>query len=377
MKKTMGGQKNNRRAAIFRGFLFAVAAAFCVGPTPENAQGADGLFSIPLGIENASCSDNGITAPSPSLFSLPFMSETASETSETRNRQNDFDETILRGNFSSLKISPFAWRAVGNLYGEWNSLDGSGTGTASGFSSAVFGGSIGADRQFGKNIIAGFKLGGADIALDPDDSRYDGNISSFHGLAEMELAGNLWFWNLGVGVGKNRNRLEFPAGGETGSAKRTATQWNYQTELGLRFRRGYTKIEPFFGMRYINLDGAPGDLTADVSRLSDDIVGSVRSMVGSRFHWEYATYIATLKPSLWGAWVHEYNDRSVFTTSDTLDFPVAWRLGDHRLPADRMILGAGMAAALRDMADLWFRYDSTLSGHYSAYTISAGVNLKY
>lgn len=335
---------------MIRGLLFTLAAAFCVEPALKHAQGADALFSTPLNMN------------------------TAMETSKTA---DDPAETILRGNFSSLKITPFAWRAVGNLYGEWSSLDGSGSGTASGFSSAVFGGSIGADRQFGKNIIAGFKLGGTDIALAPDDSRYDGTVSSFHGLADIELAGNLWFWNLGVGVGQNRNRFEFPVGEGTGSVKRTATQWNYQTELGLRFRRGYTKIEPFFGMRYINLDGAPGDLAPNDSILSDDIVGSVRSMAGSRFHWEYATYIATLKPSLWGAWVHEYNDRNVFTTIDTLDFPVAWRIGDHRLPADRVILGAGMAAALRDMADIWLRYDSTLSANYSAYTISAGVNLKY
>ena len=331
---------------VQRFFAIALTVAFWALGIEKNLSAADGFFALP-------------------------------QLEQDRSGLSDESSAILRGNFSSLKISPFTWRAVGDVYGEWGNWEGSGSGTACGFSSAVFGGSVGADRQFGKNVIAGFKIGGADIALNPEDSRYDGSLSSFHGLVHIDLSGNLWYGNFGVGVGQNRNRFQFPEVRGIGSDRREGTQWNYETEIGLRVRRGYTKIEPFFGMRYINLDGARGELAPRDSYSGEDGASSLRSLFGSRFHWEYATYIATLKPSLWGLWVHEYDDRNLLSTNDLLDFPVVWRFGDHQMPRDRMILGVGMAAALRDMVDLWMRYDSAFSGNYSAYTLSAGVNVKY
>lgn len=281
---------------------------------------------------------------------------------------------LLRANLSELKIDdPYRLRAVGTMYGEWACREGSGTGSAGGFSTGVFGGSLGVDRKLGKSVLAGLHAASATLNLEPDDARFDGSVSSVAGLAQMSLFGDLWYWDLSFGLGENKNRDDFA--GE--SLRFTQTQWNYWSELGMKFRSGYTKIEPFLGFRYIYLSDESGSRFVDTGYFSADSGNSYRTMLGSRFSWDYTTYIARVKPSLWGMWVHEYGNGDIFTTSDQLDFPVAWRYADHNLPRDRMILGGGVAAQLRNMIDLWLHYDANFSGGYNAHTLSTGVNLKY
>lgn len=284
--------------------------------------------------------------------------------------------SVVRGTISEMKIDPFKWRAMGDLYGEWANLDGTGWGTGGGFSTNVFGGTAGADRLFGKNVVMGLQAGGATIDLDGAGGRIDGDISSYSGLARMGLFGDLWYWDFSLGIGQNRNRQDIVDSGVSESLRFTQTQWNYDTQLGLKIRRGYTRIEPFFGFRYIYL-GDGDDVMPQTDRYRNDVAYAYRSRLGARLAWEYTTYIATLKPQLWGMWAHEYGDDAVFTTDETLAFPTAWRFGSNTMPRDRLLLGAGISAAMRDMLDLWFRYNSTIAGDYSSHVISAGVNLKY
>ena len=282
-------------------------------------------------------------------------------------------EPLIRANLSELAIDdPYRLRAVGTMYGEWGALDGDRN--ADGFSTGVFGGSLGADRKLGKRVLAGLHAEAASINIDPNNPRYDASVSSIAGLGRMSLFGDLWYWDLSLGIGQNRNHNELA---DASSLRYTQNQWNYWTELGMKFRSGYTKIEPFLGFRAIYLSGEDSSPFGDPGAFSTESGNSYRTMLGSRFSWDYSTYIARIKPSLWGMWVHEYGDGDLFTTSDRLDFPVAWRFADYRYPRNRVILGGGVAAALRNMVDLWLHYDANFPGHYSAHTLSAGVNIKY
>lgn len=287
--------------------------------------------------------------------------------------------SIYRGNLSDLKIAPFQLRCVGTLYGEWGSLDDDGDGANAGFKTGVFGGSLGADRLFGNNVLLGVHAHGASVDIKPNDPDYDGSVTSVSGLARMSLFENLWYWDFAIGVGQNRYENVCPSTGGTRSRNQTATQWNYASELGMKFRSGFTKIEPFIGVRWLWLDGDIPVFSekTTVFDQSDNKADSVRTFLGSRFSWEYATYTATFKPSLWGMWVHEFADEDLFTTNDSLELPVAWRFGNSSMPRDRMILGVGTAAALRDMVDLWIHYDTNIAGRYTSYTLSTGIHVKY
>lgn len=280
---------------------------------------------------------------------------------------------LIRANLSELAIDdPYRLRAVGSMYGEWGSLDGNRN--ADGFSTGVFGGSLGVDRKLGKRVLAGLHAEAASINIDPEDARFDGSVSSIAGLGRMSLFGDLWYWDLSLGIGQNQNQNTLSGGP---SLRYTQNQWNYWTELGMKFRSGYTKIEPFLGFRAIYLSGEEPLPPSAPGAFSTDSGNSYRTMLGSRFSWDYSTYIARIKPSLWGMWVHEYGDGDLFTTSDRLDFPVAWHFADDRYPRNRVIFGGGVAAVLRNMVDLWLHYDANFAGRYSAHTLSAGVNVKY
>ena len=76
-------------------------------------------------------------------------------------------------------------------------------------------------------------------------------------------------------------------------------------------------------------------------------------------------------------WAHEFGDSDLLTTADESEFPVAWRYDGCELPRDRAILGVGVAAALRNMVDLWFHYDADFSSSYRSHAITAGANIKY
>lgn len=161
--------------------------------------------------------------------------------------------------------------------------------------------------------------------------------------------------------------------------KFSSTQWNYEAEFGVRFDKGYTRIEPLVNFRVLTLqepEGAEKMLTS-VLRSSDFSDASYRLKLGSRFSWEYATRFSTLKPFLVASWAHEFGQRAIYTIGDNTPYPVAYRYGKHRMARDRLNLGGGVDAALRDSVDLFFQYDVEIAAEYADYLFFAGFNKKY
>ena len=198
----------------------------------------------------------------------------------------------------------------------------------------------------------------------------------------MTIFGELWYWDFSLGAARNQNRASGPVEGETRDGKKNVTQMNYQTEIGLKVKSGFTNIEPFLGVRCVTLSDGGVDFSSMKSRFSfsnssDAGLDSCRTLLGSRFSWEYATYVSTIRPFLRGIWVHEYGDENVYMTSDTLLLPIAGEFGGLTFPRDRAVLGVGVTAALRDMVDLYFDYNSTFAEEMTVYSINGGFNVKY
>ena len=288
---------------------------------------------------------------------------------------------IMRGNLAELEILPFKGRVFGQFFGEWDDQEKNGESPLQyGFKTSTFGGILGQDRMLGNNVLWGFGVQGEKIRIDPVSSDYGGNINSLSGLLHLSIFGSLWYTDLAIGVAKNWNENSMRYDSGVFKNKFDSTQWNYEGEFGLKWNQGYTKIEPFAKMRIISLQ-EPG--TAGLFPNSSQYIPlsyskySYRLMLGSRFLWKYSTFLADICPSLQGFWSHEFGDMDIYTNDDNFMMSVAYRFGNNRVVRDRLNLGAGITAALKESLDLYFYYNSTLAKDYTKYSISAGFNKKF
>jgi outer membrane autotransporter protein len=286
---------------------------------------------------------------------------------------------IVRGNFSSLDIMPFRLRVVGTSYGEWADYTEKTVGNRSeeGFRTSLFGGTLGTDWLLSENCLVGFHAASGHVDINPEAAGYDGSITSVGGVARLSLSETRWYWDASLGVGRNRNRAESLLDGHFYAGNKDLTQVNYQTELGLKMSSGFTRIEPLVGFRYITLSAGGLNPYDPLSQSYLSTPESFRSLLGSRFAWEYATKISTIRPTLRGIWVHEFRDKTVFTSDDTFLFPIAGEFGGKMFPRDRAVLGAGVSAAMRDMVDLFFDYSCAFAPDNVSYSVSGGFHVKY
>lgn len=285
---------------------------------------------------------------------------------------------IIRGGYiSNLPIEPFRGRVFAYADASWGKQSEQNDDLfASGFDVASFGGGVGQDWRLSKNAIWGLGFQGRNIQLDPAASIYESEIDSLAGFLRLSLFGPLWRFDLSIGAAKNWNEQSL---GVKDVVKFSSSQWNYEAEFGVRFDKGYTRVEPLVGLRVLTLQ-EPTDAErrlASNGRPNDYADASYRLKLGSRFSWEYATHLATLKPYLTATWAHEFGDRALYTVGENTPFPIAYRYARHKMARDRLDLGGGVDAALRDTVDVFFRYDVEFAKEYSNYLFHAGFHKKF
>lgn len=309
-----------------------------------------------------------------------------------------FYSEIVRGNFGTLEIAPFRFRVVGTGFGQWADYtwedyapEGLMTGDSAanpieepfernpkkGFKSSAWGGTLGLDWLLNENCLVGFHAANSNLNINPRETGYDGSLTSVGGLVRFSYSETRWYWDISLGAARNRNRAESFLADNVFLDRRDMTQVNYQTELGLKLSSGFTHIEPFIGARYITLSSGglnPFDRSARDDTLTPN---SARLLLGSRFSWEYATPVSTIRPQLKGAWIHEFGDQTVFTTDDTFLFPAAAEFGGETFPRDRGFLGTGLSAQLRDMVDVFCDYSYVFAPDNVSYSVSGGFHVKY
>ncbi len=384
---------SNVGAALFLAvFFFAVSPVFVAAtrandafspvspssPTcPLPAFSLDDLFSpsSPPYRSSLFCELAGIDVSPLDSPRFADFTETASFASFDENAST---ARIERGAYlSNLPIVPFRGRFF--VYGDasWGSQDKQNESPyASGFKVASFGGGVGQDWRLTKNAIWGYGFQGRNVRLDPDASIYEAEIDSFAGFLHLSLFGPLWRLDLSIGAGKSWNAQSESA---FDALKYSSTQWNYEAEFGVRFDKGYTRVEPLVNFRVMTLQ-EPADAERRfvlVGRPSDYSDASYRLKLGSRFAWEYATHVATLKPFLTATWNHEFGDRALYVSGENTPFPILYRYAKHRMARDRLDLGGGVDAALRDTVDLFFRYDVEFAKEYANYLFYAGFHKKF
>ncbi len=355
------------------GALSARPAVLCeLAGIPAVASKWDDRASLETPNEIASFSQ---PLHSPLTFPLFSSTQTAQAFQTTQTAPNI---PIVRGGYiSNLPIEPFRGRVFAYADGSWGKqAEQSADPFASGFAVASFGGGVGQDWRLSKNAIWGLGFQGRNIQLDPDASIYESEIDSLAGFLRLSLFGPLWRLDLSIGAAKNWSEQSL---GSRDVTKYSSTQWNYEAEFGVRFDKGYTRVEPLVNVRVLTLQEPLEAERRFVrnGRPNDYADASYRLKLGSRFSWEYATRLATLKPYLTATWAHEFGDRALYTVGENTPFPIVYRYARHKMARDRLDLGGGVDAALRETVDVFFRYDVEFAKEYSNYLFYAGFHKKF
>lgn len=282
-------------------------------------------------------------------------------------------------NMSSLKIAPYGKRVFGYLDGSIARQDAlNSRNDQPGFNAKSWGGGLGGDWNVLDHGVIGYGVHGASTTVKPKNGgAYSESIDSLAGNLRLGVYGALWRFDALFGIGRNWvDQFEYATGARN---KFTSSQWLLDFEFGARFDKGYTRIDPFVNFRVLTLNeprGAEAFLTTkDYTTSFAD--SSFRAKLGSRVSWEHATPLATLKPYLLASWAHEFGKREIYTAGESSPFPIAMRYGAHKMARDRLDLGGGIEAALRDTLDLYIQYDVVFAKEYSEYLIFTGFNKKF
>ena len=348
-----------------------------IDEAPEDSNAAP-LFAIdsppiflPLEtpIEDVVPSLDDLPTPSPSSFvPNPLLEDDVAT------------EYVYRAlNMSSLKIAPYGKRVFGYLDGSIARQDAlNSRNDQPGFNAKSWGGGLGGDWNVLDHGVIGYGVHGASTTVKPKNGgAYSESIDSLAGNLRLGVYGALWRFDALFGIGRNWvDQFEYATGARN---KFTSSQWLLDFEFGARFDKGYTRIDPFVNFRVLTLNeprGAEAFLrTKDYTTSFAD--SSFRAKLGSRVSWEHATPLATLKPYLLASWAHEFGKREIYTAGESSPFPIAMRYGAHKMARDRLDLGGGLEAALRDTLDLYIQYDVVFAKEYSEYLIFTGFNKKF
>lgn len=281
---------------------------------------------------------------------------------------------------SDFTIKPYRGRLSGRINGAWGSQEGQGDDAdTGGFEVKSWGGGIGQDWTLTSNLIWGYGLQANKINITPErKTSYEADYDVLAGYLQLGVFAQLWRFDVAIGASKNWQTQRLLSTSE--KRKITSSQRNYEAEFGARFDRGYTRIEPRVNFRVISLSeprSAESFLTSYFFMPNEFSDASYRLRIGSRFSWEYETFLATFKPYLSADWGHEFGNKAIYTIGDSSRYPVAYRFGKHKTARDRLDLGGGLDVALHHCCDVYARYDVEFAKEYVDYLGNAGVNIKF
>ena len=225
-----------------------------------------------------------------------------------------------------------------------------------------FGFMAGYDRRFGAFAQFGFGLGGDLTTAEKKDRSYDLEIPSFKGVLFTKLTGNRWYFDADLGYGAGHYKETYRAMGY--KSRNWNNQWGLGGELGVHWERGMAKTEPFLLLRRTILEDNQADNALTMFR------------VGCRYNWKFTGPLATVKPGIFGGYVHQF-ENDLFASSCWAPCATVYRIPDATMVQDRIFLGMNMVMSMRKSLDLYGRFCSDFAGGYSSYSFLAGMNWNF
>ena len=267
-----------------------------------------------------------------------------------------------RGNEPRLFLEDARKRIWYNAYGSVSNF--ASEDTRKKMSGDEFGFMAGYDRRWGPFAQFGLGLGGNLTTMEKKNRSYDLEIPSFKGLFSTKFTGNRWYFDGDLTFGTGQYRETSRTTIDEFRISKWKSQWGLGGELGIHWERGLTKTEPFFALRRAILEDG----------LDDNAL--TMFTVGCRYGWKFSGPLATVKPGIFGGYVHQFED-SLFSSGYLGPQTTVYRVPDVTMVQDRVFLGMNLAMSMRKSLDLYGRFCSDFASGYSAYSFFAGMNWNF
>lgn len=224
-----------------------------------------------------------------------------------------------------------------------------------------FGASAGLDRQFRRDFLVGFSLGGSQTSLKQKDYFNDSDVSScFLSLCARKTWKRSYF-DVEGGIGWN----DAAAWNIDGTKNHSAFQWNLSCETGVSMQQGLGKVEPFFAMKHVSAD------------FKTENESKTNAVAGIRCCWRSVGPYAVMTPRIYGGVVQEFGGRSLISSAYFSDSPSVFLVSNYRTPQTRLFFGAGFTASMGTSLDIYLRYTAEAGSDYTSHLIWFGTNWNF
>ncbi len=296
--------------------------------------------------------------------------------------KSDPELIVLAQNYRLNRSDRTAWMET---FGNW--IDQDEQGELNGYSAGSFGFNIGTDLIFEDRLLMGFSAGGVftDAAMKAGLGRstadtFAANLYGSLLLGACYLSGNIGY----ATTAYTSDRPVFNgATFDNAHGNHNADTVFSSFEMGEDLDGIYGKMTPFLGMQYISLqDGSYAETgTTNGMSVRANSTQSFLQTLGARFNRTIPCMGGWIvRPSLEGAWVHDYGDSRVWTTG-TFNFdtggvaPVA--LAGYDVPRDRARLGFGFDAQGPGRCSFYGKYTTEFVSGWSSHMVVGGLELIY
>jgi len=227
-----------------------------------------------------------------------------------------------------------------------------------------FGLMVGLARRWGAFAQFGFGIGGDLTTLEKKNRSFELEIPSVKGLLYTQLTGNRWYFDADLEFGCGHYKETHRMANNEFRINDWKNQWGVGGELGIHWAQGLAKTEPFLALRRTILE--------------DGLENNAQTLftAGCRYGWKFSGPLATVKPGIFGGYVHQF-ENDLLSSGYWVPCATVYRVPDATMVQDRVFLGMNLVMSMRKSLDLYGKFCSDFAGGYSAYTFFAGMNWNF
>ena len=241
----------------------------------------------------------------------------------------------------------------------------------------------GLDFRLGPGTLVGL-MGG----IDSSDARLtptsrDSEVESWFGGAYGSVGLGPAFLDLQVSFGRTDyelfRRITVGAFDAESAAEAEGDYWMVAGTAGFSLQASALKIEPYAGLRYVDIELDEFTETGNMAALTIGATGleSLQSIAGLRLGADIPMGGASLRPSVRGEWRHEFNNDEPRAIAGSFGGAGPFAFSTTPLGDDHLVLGAGLSLSMGRSLAIVADYSAQLGGGYDIHTASAGLRLRF
>lgn len=232
----------------------------------------------------------------------------------------------------------------------------------------------GIDRQITPNLVVGLLGGLTRTNADLDTLGSTSRINTWLLGAYGSYYRQNWFANGAFIYGRNSYDNNRIALGTSNTSNTKGNQFAALASVGADFNYGRWIVTPELGAQYttVRVDGFTETGIAALVVAADQ-ADSLRSSLGSRFQYQWASAWGPMTPELRASWQHEFLDKQRDVRASFVDqsLPGTFSTTTAGAGRDFGVLGTGLTARMAERTQLSLGYDFKFGEHdFSAHQIS-------